>query len=117
MTTPPTAADRLLAADAATEPLGPLPLDPASVLAGEPTTALRPLGALGAAEVGIWELTAGTVTDVEGDEVFVVVAGRGTVTFADGSAVALRPGAVVRLHAGDRTTWEVAEPLRKVYLA
>lgn len=71
----------------------------------------------GTAEVGIWELTPGVVTDVESDEVFVVVAGRGAVIFADGSSIELRPGTVVRLVAGDRTTWEITETLRKVYLA
>jgi hypothetical protein len=34
---------------------------------------------------------------------------------ADGGA--LRPGVVVRLAAGDRTTWELTGRLRKLYLA
>jgi uncharacterized protein len=110
-------ADRLLSTDAATEPLDPLPLDPASVLAGDPVAAIHLFGRHGPAEIGVWELSPGTVTDVESDEVFVVVAGRGTVTFDDGSSIPLQPGTVVRLVAGDRTTWEVTETLRKVYLA
>ena len=51
------------------------------------------------------------------DEVFLVLSGRGTVTFADGGAIDLRPGVLVRLHAGDQTTWTVTERLRKLYLA
>ena len=48
---------------------------------------------------------------------FLVLSGRGTVTFADGGAIDLRPGVLVRLHAGDQTTWNVTERLRKLYLA
>ena len=115
--TPSLAADRLLTANATDEHLDPLPLDASDVRAGSPAAGLRPLTVHGAAEVGIWELSPGVVTDVESDEVFVVLAGRGMVTFADGSSIALLPGTVVRLAAGDRTTWEVSETLRKVYVA
>jgi len=68
-------------------------------------------------EVGLWEAGPGTDTDVEADEVFLVLSGTGTVTFDDGSAIDLRPGVLVRLHEGDRTTWEIGERLRKLYLA
>jgi hypothetical protein len=112
-----TAAGRRLTDDAAAMPLEPLPLDPTTVRAGTPTAAMRSLAELGGSQVGIWELTSGTVTDVESDEVFVVLAGLGTVTFADGSSIDLRPGTVVRLAEGDRTTWEITETLRKVYVA
>ncbi len=67
-------------------------------------------------EVGLWEAGPGTDTDVEADEVFLVLTGEGTVTFEDGSTVDLRPGTLVRLVAGDRTTWEVRERLRKLYV-
>ena len=113
----PMAADRELSSDVGTEALDALPLDPGTVLSGRAEAGIRLLGRHGAAEIGVWELTPGTVTDVESDEVFVVVAGRGTVTFSDGSSVALQPGAVVRLVDGDRTTWEITETLRKVYVA
>ena len=120
MTPPPhssLASERLLTAEAVTTALDPLPLDPASVLSGEPTAGIRSLTRHGPTDVGIWELTPGVVTDVESDEVFVLLAGHGTVTFADGSSIALRPGTVVRLVAGDRTTWEITETLRKIYVA
>jgi uncharacterized cupin superfamily protein len=38
------------------------------------------------------------------------------VQFEDGSALAVGPGTVVRLHAGDRTVWRVTQALRKVYV-
>ena len=87
------------------------------ILAGSPRAAARTLGRVAGAEVGLWEMTRGTARDVETDEVFVVLAGRGTVTFQDGESLGLRPGVVVRLHAGDRTEWAVTEPLRKLYVA
>ena len=79
------------------------------------TLALTEFGGL---EVGIWEMTTGVMTDVEADEVFVVLSGSATVEFVDGSApLALGPGDVVRLAAGTETVWTVSETLRKVYIA
>ena len=92
-------------------------LDAEDVVAGDPTTALAPLHSDEHGEVGIWEITSGVVTDVEVDEVFVVLSGRGRVEFADGSGILLAPGTVVLLKAGDRTTWFIYETLRKVYVA
>lgn len=83
------------------------------VLTGE----AAPLTELGGVEVGLWEMTPGTDHDTEVDEVFVVLAGRGTVTFEDGEVIDLAPGVAVRLRAGERTTWVVTETLRKVYVA
>ncbi len=80
-------------------------------------TAQGVLGRLGDTEVGLWEAGPGTDTDVEVDEIFLVLSGRGTVTFADGGTVELRPGVLVRLHAGDQTTWEISERIRKLYLS
>lgn len=67
--------------------------------------------------VGLWEAGPGTDQDIEVDEVFLVLAGAGVVTFEDGSTIDLRPGVLVRLYAGDRTRWELTERLRKLYLA
>lgn len=72
----------------------------------------------GAVEIGLWEAGPGTDTDTEVDEFFLVLSGAGTVTFDDdGSAIDLRPGVLVRLQQGDRTTWTITERLRKLYLA
>lgn len=65
----------------------------------------------------LWEAGPGTDTDVEVDEVFLVLAGAGTVTFEDGSSLALQAGTVVRLLEGDRTTWTITDRLRKLFLA
>ena len=88
------------------------------VVAGAPTTGWAALGATAdGAEVGVWEMTPGTMSDVEADEVFVVVAGRATVSFADARAsLTLGPGSVARLDAGAETVWTVTETLRKVYV-
>lgn len=67
-------------------------------------------------EVGVWVHEAGRSTDVETDEVFVVISGRGRVLLEDGTELALAPGTVGVLYAGTRTTWEIDEPLRKVWI-
>ncbi|GAA1438376.1 cupin domain-containing protein [Leifsonia poae] len=86
-------------------------------VSGEPATGLVELGTFGGLEIGVWEMTTGAMTDVEADELFVVVAGRATIAFeASGVVLAIGPGDIVRLTEGDRTTWTVTETLRKVYL-
>ncbi|MBM0125338.1 cupin domain-containing protein [Pimelobacter simplex] len=105
----PHADTRLLSPDAAAESLtsdspdAPMPT-PATPLTDSPLP------------VGIWEAAPGVDVDVEVEELFVVLSGRGTVEFADGSTLDLVPGAVVHLHEGDHTTWRVTETLRKVYV-
>src|SRR5262249_24321030 len=87
--------------DALTLALDGLPLGPEGVREGGPRAGITTLYDDLGVEIGVWELTAGTVTDTEADEVFVVVAGSGSVTFEDGEQIDLRPGVVVRLHAGE----------------
>lgn len=108
---------RVLLDDAFGVPLEHAALPSSDVVAGAPTTATLPFAEVGGTEVGLWEITAGTSRDTEVDEVFVVLSGEGTVRFEDGAAVELRAGVVVRLHAGERTEWEIRSTLRKVYLA
>lgn len=110
------ARSRLLAVDARSMDLEHLELDPADVIDGIPKTSLSALVSAGDVEIGIWEITSGIVTDIESDEVFVVLGGRGLVEFDDGTALQLSTGSVVRLYAGDRTTWTIDETLRKVYV-
>ena len=81
------------------------------------TADLAALTTVGDAEVGLWGMEPGVDHDTEVDEVFVILAGRGTVEFEDGEVVTLAPGVAVRLRAGERTTWTVTEALRKVYVA
>lgn len=95
----------------------PLPVD--EVVSGAPTTASRALATHGEVEVGVWEMTPGTASDVESDEVFVVLAGHARIDFVEPVLPALEvaPGTVVRLAEGQRTVWTVTETLRKVYIA
>lgn len=92
-------------------------LDPTTVLAGDPVTSSteRWTAHDGTVAHGIWEITPGTVTDVEADELFVVLAGRATIAFEDGPVLEVGPGDVVKLPEGARTVWTVHETLRKVY--
>ena len=102
---------------------GTMPLEHEAVageqrVSGSPSTAWRALGeTVDGAEVGVWEITPGVVTDTEEDEVFVVLSGRASLSFEDGpEPIEVRAGCVVRLAAGMRTTWTVHETLRKVYV-
>ncbi|OKH64289.1 cupin domain-containing protein [Mycolicibacterium goodii] len=93
----------------------PVPADQS--VSGAPQTAALALDEFDGLEIGVWEMTPGVMSDVEADEVFVVVAGSGSVEFADGSpTLHLGPGTVCRLKAGTSTVWTVTETLRKVYL-
>ena len=114
--TSPQAAARLLAQDAATAPMDHEPVAAADVVGGRPTTETLPLVDDAGVALGVWEITSGVVTDVEVDEAFVVLSGRGRVEFEDGSSIALAAGTAVRLRAGDRTRWIVYETLRKIYV-
>lgn len=89
------------------------------VLAGSPCprVGLAALGDLGGCEIGVWEITPSTTTDVETDEVFLVLFGEATVRFDDGTPdLDLKAGTVGRLRQGARTTWHVTRTLRKVFL-
>ncbi|GLK15933.1 cupin [Herbiconiux flava] len=97
------------------------PVAPSDVEEGEPRAGSRTLTRPGSpnstgGELGVWTLEPGVVTDVEIDETFVVVAGRGTVEIEGGPAEELRPGILMSLTAGMRTRWTITETLRKVYL-
>jgi uncharacterized cupin superfamily protein len=109
--------DRLLSPDLLAHPLDHAALPAGNVSAGSPTTGVATLAGLGDVEIGVWEMSEGTARDSEVDEVFVVLAGAGTVQFEDGERLDLRPGTAVRLHAGERTTWTVTGVLRKVWIA
>lgn len=91
----------------------PLPAD--QVLEGTPATGYAEL----TDSIGVWEHTPGTSTDVEADEIFVVLSGSATVSFDDPALapIELRAGSVARLTAGMHTVWTVREALRKVYIA
>lgn len=91
-------------------------LDPAQVVAGEPEVRVLPLHDGADLAVGVWQHSTGVSTDVESDEVFVVLRGRATIEVADGPTLEVGPGDIGLLPAGVRTTWTVHETLRKVYV-
>jgi uncharacterized protein len=101
---------------AATADLSPSPLDPTQVVSGNPQVSALELLAGDDLEIGVWQHTAGVSTDVEAEEVFVVLRGRATIEVAGGPTLEVGPGDVGILHAGDQTRWTVHEDLRKVYL-
>jgi uncharacterized protein len=105
--------------DAATLPLAHEALPASEVVSGAPTTATTALGELSGVEVGIWEMTPGTASDVEADEMFVVLSGHARIDFVEPPlpSIEVGPGALVRLAEGQRTVWTVSETLRKVYVA
>lgn len=102
---------RAAVVDVATEPLAD-----DYVVAGAPATGVRDLPAPPGLEVGIWEHSVGTSTDVEVDEVFVVLSGRATIACDQGPTIDIGPGDVVTLAEGTATTWTIHETLRKVYV-
>jgi uncharacterized cupin superfamily protein len=92
--------------------LEPLTADHDTALAG-----LVQVSSVNDMAVGVWDHTIGTSTHTEEDEVFIVVSGSVIVT-EDGSApTRFGPGDIGILRSGARTTWEVTEPLRKVWVA
>jgi uncharacterized cupin superfamily protein len=97
--------------------LAPGTLAADQILEGTPEVTERVLSTSldGRVVTGVWQITPGVVTDVEADEVFVVLAGSATVEFEDGPVLELRAGDVGFLRAGDRTVWRVHETLRKVF--
>ena len=109
--------------DAASIELPHLPIEPAQCVDGDDsvTTGHFELGTLNGCNVGIWEMSVGIMADIETDEFFIVLSGRGTVDVLPENGFAqqtqlLTPGSVVRLIAGMHTVWQVDEPLRKVYV-
>ncbi|MFE1645948.1 cupin domain-containing protein [Microbacterium sp. P01] len=92
---------------------------PAQVVAGTPGTRYAPLDEASGVSIGVWEMSAGAMSDVEADEVFVVLAGDATVEFIEPALppIELRPGSIVRLEQGMRTVWTVRDTLRKVFVA
>jgi len=106
------------AVDAAALALVHAPLPADEVILGRPTTAAHALTTVGDVEVGIWEMTPGTASDTEADEVFVMLAGHARIEFVDPPlpAIEVAPGSVVRLAEGQRTVWTVTETLRKIYI-
>ena len=97
--------------------LEPDPLDPSQIIAGSPEVSGKVLWESedGRQIRGIWQITPGTVSDTEANELFVVVSGRATIAVEDGGTFDVGPGDACVLREGDRTVWTVHETLRKAY--
>jgi uncharacterized cupin superfamily protein len=91
---------------------GDLPIESA----GPPPTWDLALGEVLDHQVGVWQVGPGTIRDVEADELFVVVRGRAHIQLDDATVLDVAPGTVCFLAKGTRTTWQVHETLRKVYV-
>ena len=109
--------DATFAVRAADVELEPEELDPAQIVDGTPETSGAVLWESTDGRIlrGVWRCTSGTVTDVEQDELFVVLEGRATITVEGGPTVEVAPGSVCVLERGAHTTWVVHEPLLKAY--
>lgn len=105
---------RVVRAAALEVPLEPVP--PEKAVSGRPRAGVAQLPGVGGLAAGVWEHTAGVSTDVEVDELFVVLSGRATVEVEGGPALELGPGDLCVLEAGARTRWTVHEDLRKVFV-
>jgi uncharacterized cupin superfamily protein len=109
-----------LVAKALLEDLVLEPVEPDKVLAGRPTTGYLELGMWQGLEVGVWEMTPGSMRDVEVEEIFIVISGEATLTRqVDGEdvSVELSAGVVGHLESGEENRWDVRVALRKIYLA
>ena len=96
------------------------PVEPDKVLAGSPTTGYKELGTWKGVEVGIWEMTPGSMQDSEVEEIFIIIAGEATLTRTingEEVTVELSPGVVCHLEAGEQNRWDVRVALRKIYIA
>ncbi|MGR6090367.1 cupin domain-containing protein [Brevibacterium sp. CSND-B09] len=94
----------------------------ATASAGEAsvTTGFAELGTIGGADFGLWEMNAGAMRDIEGDEVFLVISGTGRIEFDEPrrDSIELVPGSLVRLVDGMKTRWYIdGTPLRKLFIA
>ena len=102
--------------DTATLPIELAPVPLPQVLGGAPLVGATDVGPLAGASIGIWTHTVGVSTDIEVDEVSVIVSGEATVVINGGETVHLVAGTLLRLNEGDATVWTVTETLRKVYV-
>ena len=72
-------------------------------------------------DAGVWTHSVGTSHDVEVDEIFVILEGKGEVDILDDNGIKVKtlilsPGAFGCLKVGTKTEWRIQEPLKKVYV-
>jgi uncharacterized cupin superfamily protein len=88
-----------------------------TAVAGEPYESWQVISDDGRVELGVWEVTPGSFRgSCDGIyEQMHFVAGRGTITAADGVVTEIRPGVVMLCPDGWSGLWEVSETVRKTY--
>ncbi|WP_353055413.1 cupin domain-containing protein [Leucobacter sp. CX328] len=112
-----------LVVNATTTPIELEAVTAEDTVSGSPHQGIAELGTMGSADVGIWELREGVVTDTEVDELFVVLSGGARIEFLDADnnvidePIDVAQGDVMRLVGGSRTRWTVENHIRKVYIA
>jgi hypothetical protein len=84
---------------------------------GDPYESWHVLSDDGKVELGIWEVTPGSFQGgTDGSyELMHFVAGRGTITAADGAVTEIKPGVVMLCPDGWSGRWNVRETVRKTY--
>jgi uncharacterized cupin superfamily protein len=88
-----------------------------TAIAGAPYESWHVLHDDGRVEIGVWEVTPGSFHGEKNGviESMHFVAGRGTITAADGTVTAIRPGVVMLCPDGWAGVWDVQETVRKTY--
>ncbi|TDD90521.1 DUF861 domain-containing protein [Saccharopolyspora karakumensis] len=101
------------------EPVREYAVDPCRLLEGKPRASAAVLWGDPEEHAwgGIWELTEGTIDDVEADEIVHVVCGHATVSFSDGETVELQAGDLFVLSPGQKSRWQVHKRFRAVFAA
>ncbi len=92
---------------------------PLAEATGDPmaTTGLTLWAGEGADESGIWTCTPGPSRwELETNEFVHILAGRMTCTPDDGAPLKVRAGDTVVFPKGWKGTWDVHEPIRKLYV-
>lgn len=98
------------------------PVQAGLLVNGNPGTAVQRLGEIFDVEFGLWEMSEGSMRDVEAEELFIVLSGKASVRVEpvngfEAEEFSLLPGSICHLREGMHTIWMVDQPLRKVYLA
>lgn len=65
---------------------------------------------------GVWQAAPGTHANIPGQETVVILSGRATVTGENGDSVDVAAGDLVFIDAGEVTSWQVHETIRKVFV-
>jgi hypothetical protein len=114
MTTATPATPFLAAArDAVLEDWGPLPESTGDPMQTSGTT----VWSGGEKEAGVWECTPGPSRwTLETNEFVHILSGRMTVTPDDGEATEIGPGDTAVFPRGWTGTWQIHEPIRKLYV-